>query len=74
MNIDLFHGYLISHKSEALKYFQRYLVEVEKILSKGVKTLINDYGCEYMSSQFKQLSEQKGIIRHFDYSLHTTVE
>jgi len=57
------HVYLISLKFEVLRCIQRYLIEVENRLSKSVKTLRTHYGREYMSDQFKELCEQKGIIR-----------
>lgn len=55
--------FLISHKSEALDCFRRYLIEVENQLDKSVKALRTDRGREYLSDQFKELCEEKGIIR-----------
>jgi hypothetical protein len=57
------HIYLISHKSEALKCFEAYLNEVENKLERKVKTLRTDRGREYLSDQFKELCEKKGIVR-----------
>src|SRR5438270_549399 len=57
------HIYLISHKSEALKCFETYLNEVENKLERKVKTLRTDRGREYLSDQFKELCEKKGIVR-----------
>jgi len=56
------HVYLISHKSEALGYFQLHLAEAEKTSSKSVKTLRTDYGREYLSDQIKELCEQREIV------------
>src|SRR4051812_28222504 len=56
------HIYLISHKSEALKCFETYLIEVEKKLERKEKTLHTDRGREYLSDQFKKLCEKKGIL------------
>src|SRR4051812_17741618 len=55
--------YLIAHKSEALKCFEAYLNEVENKLERKVKTLRTDRGREYLSDQFKELCEKKGIVR-----------
>ena len=57
------HVYLIAHSYKALDYFKRYLAEVENQLSKSLKTLRTDRGCEYLSDQFRKLCEEKGIRR-----------
>ena len=57
------HIYLFSHKSEALKCFEAYLNEVENKLERKVKTLRTDRGREYLSDQFRELCEKKGISR-----------
>ena len=54
---------MISHKSEALECFRRYLIEVENQLDKSVKALRTDRGREYLSDQFRELCEEKGIVR-----------
>jgi hypothetical protein len=46
------HVYLISHKSEALDCFIRYIDLVENKLSIKIKALRTDRGCEYLSEQF----------------------
>uniref|UniRef100_M1DVJ7 Retrotransposon protein, Ty1-copia subclass n=1 Tax=Solanum tuberosum TaxID=4113 RepID=M1DVJ7_SOLTU len=55
--------YLISHKSEALECFKRYLNEVENQLDKNIKSLRTDRGREYLSKQFEELCTEKGFIR-----------
>src|SRR4051812_42434615 len=57
------HICLISHKSEALKYFEACLNEVENKLERKVKTLRTNWGREYLSDQFKELCEKKEIVR-----------
>ena len=57
------HIYLISHKSEALDCFRRYLNLVENQLDQTIKTLRTDRGREYLSDQFKYLCDEKGINR-----------
>ena len=57
------HVYLISHKSEALNCFRRYMILVENQLDKSIKALRTDRGREYLSEQFKELCEEKGIKR-----------
>jgi len=57
------HVYLISHKSEALDCFKLYLNLVENQLEKRVKALRTDRGREYLSDQFKELCDEKGIHR-----------
>ena len=57
------HIYLISHKSEALDCFRRYLNLVENQLDQTIKTLRTDRGREYLSDQFKDLCDEKGINR-----------
>ena len=57
------HVYLISHKSEALECFRRYLRMVENQLDKSLKALRTDRGREYLSEQFKRLCDEKGIKR-----------
>ncbi|XP_019261101.1 PREDICTED: uncharacterized protein LOC109239051 [Nicotiana attenuata] len=55
--------YLISHKSEALECFKRYMNEVENQLDKSIKVLRTDRRREYLSKQFEELCTVKGIIR-----------
>ena len=57
------HVYLISHKSEALDCFRRYVHEVENQLDRSIKALRTDRGREYLSEQFKVHCEEKGVIR-----------
>jgi hypothetical protein len=57
------HVYLVSHKSEALDCFRRFMNLVENQMERTIKTLRTDRGREYLSEQFKQLCENKGIHR-----------
>jgi len=57
------HVYLISHKSEALDCFIRYTNLVENKLSTKIKPLRTDRGREYLSKQFKNFCDKKGIAR-----------
>ena len=56
--------YLLSHRHEALDFFKRFVVEAENKHEKGLKTFRTDRGCEYLSYQFKEFYEEKGILRH----------
>ena len=62
--------YLISHKSEALDCFRRYVSLVENQLDKSIKALRTDCGREYLSKQFKELCDEKGIMRQL--TMHRT--
>ncbi|KAL0386517.1 UNVERIFIED_CONTAM: Copia protein [Sesamum latifolium] len=55
--------YLLSHRSEALDCFKRFLAEVENQREVNLKVFRTDRGREYLSEQFKQICEDKGIIR-----------
>ena len=57
------HVYLISHKSKALDCFKRYMRLVESQLDKSIKALRANRGREYLSEQFKELCDEKGIAR-----------
>ena len=59
------YGYvqLIAHHYEALDCFKRFVAEVENQHEKSLKTLRTDHGHEYLSDQFKDLCEEKGICR-----------
>ena len=57
------HVYLISYKSEALDCFRRYMRLVENQLDKSIKAFRTDHGHEYLSEQFKELCDEKGIAR-----------
>ena len=57
------HVYLISHKFEALDCFRRYMRLVENQLDKSIKALKTDCGREYLSEQFMELCDEKGITR-----------
>ena len=53
---------LSSHKSQALKCFIKFMNLVENQLDKKIKILRTDRGREYLSDQFKQVCDDKGII------------
>ena len=57
------HVYLICHKSEALECFRKYINLVENQLDKRIKMLRTNRGREYLSDEFKQLCDDKGIDR-----------
>ena len=57
------HVYLISHKSEALECFRRFMNLVENQTEKNIKTLRTGRGREYLSEQFKKLCDEKDILR-----------
>ena len=52
------------HRHEALDCFKRFVAEVENKHEKGLKTFKIDRKCEYLSDQFKEFCEEKGILRH----------
>ena len=62
------HVYLISHKSKTLDCFRHYVNLVENQLDKSIKALRTDWGCEYLSKQFKNLCDEKGILRQLTIS------
>ena len=55
--------YLISHKSEALWCFRKFLNLVENQKDVRLKALRTDRGREYLSDQFKQIFDEKGNER-----------
>jgi len=55
--------YLISHKSEALACFQKYVNLVENQLDSRIKALRTNNGREYLSDLFRQFCDEKGIDR-----------
>ena len=57
------HVYLIFHKSEALDCFRRYMRLVQNQLDKSIKALRTNHEHEYLSEQFKELYDEKGIAR-----------
>ena len=56
--------YLLSHCYEALDCFKCFVAKVENKHEKGLKTFRTDRGREYLSDQFKEFYEEKGILRH----------
>uniref|UniRef100_A0A2N9IQ42 Integrase catalytic domain-containing protein n=1 Tax=Fagus sylvatica TaxID=28930 RepID=A0A2N9IQ42_FAGSY len=64
------YGYvqLIAHRYEALDCFKRFVAEVENQHEKSLKALRTDRGREYLSDQFKDLCEEKGIRRQLTIS------
>jgi transposase InsO family protein len=57
------HVYFIYHKSKALAYFKKFIIFVENQLDRNVKALRTDHGREYLSDEFKQMCEEKRILR-----------
>jgi transposase InsO family protein len=41
---------------------------VENQLDKSIKALRTDRGCEYLSKQFKELCDEKGVMRQLTMS------
>ena len=64
------YGYilLIAHRYEALDCFKRFVAEVENRHEKSLKALRTNRGREYLSNQFKDLCEEKGIRRQLTIS------
>ena len=64
------YGYvqLIAHRYEALDCFKCFVAEVENQHEKSLKALRIDHGREYLSVQFKDLCEEKGIRRKLTIS------
>ena len=62
------HIYLISHKSKALDCFTQFTRLVENQLSMKIKVLRFDRGREYLSEQFKNFCDEKGIARQLTIS------
>ena len=60
-----FYVYLISHKSKAFGCFKKFLNLVENQKDMGLKALRIDRGCKYLSDQFRQICNEKGIERYF---------
>ena len=59
---------MISHKSEALDYFTKFTRLVENQLSTKIKALRSDQEHEYLSEQFKEFCDEKGIARQLTIS------
>jgi transposase InsO family protein len=57
------HVYLISHKSETLACFKKFIILVENQLDRKVKALRTDHDREYLSDEFKPMCEENGIVR-----------
>ena len=55
--------YLLTHRHEALDCFKRFVAEVENQKEKKLKSFRTDRGREYLSDQFRELCEEKGIRR-----------
>jgi transposase InsO family protein len=57
------YGYVffISHKSEALSCFIKFMNLVENQLDMKIKILRINQGCDYLSDQFRKLYDEKGI-------------
>ena len=54
--------YLMQYKSEAFDKFKDFKAEVEKQLSKNIKTLRSDRGGEYLSYEFQDYLKENGIV------------
>ena len=54
--------YLLSHKHEALSCFKSYMSLVENQLDRKIKVLRTNRGGEYLSTQFRELCNERGIV------------
>ena len=54
--------YLMHRKSDALNKFIIFKVESDNLLGKHIKTLLFDWGCEFMTSRFEYFLRAQGII------------
>jgi transposase InsO family protein len=54
---------LISHKSEVLACFKKFIILVANQLDRKVKALRTDRGRQYLFDEFKQICEEKEILR-----------
>ena len=54
--------YLMRYKSEAFEKFKDFKAEVEKQLSKSIKSLRSDRGGEYLSEEFQDYLRENGIV------------
>ena len=52
----------ITHKSEVLKKFKALVQQLETATGKKLKTLRSDCGGEYVSKEFEEFLEEKGIL------------
>ena len=68
------YAYMISHKSQALDRFTKFMNLVENQLDKKIKTLKTDRGREYLSDQFKQFCDEKGDSTLVDYPICSTTK
>ena len=59
---------MIAHCYEALDCFKRFVAEVENQYENSLKALQIDHGHEYLSNQFRDLCEEKGIRRQLTIS------
>lgn len=57
------HVYLTSHKYEALECFRCYANKVKNQIDRTIKAFRIDKAREYLSNQFKDLCNEKSIIR-----------
>ena len=57
--------YFLENKSEALTYFMRFKMMVEKEFSSTIKCLLTDNGGEFLSHEFSRFCEEHGIKRQF---------
>ena len=57
--------YFLENKSEALTYFMRFQLMVEKEFSSAIKCLRIDDGGEILSHEFSRFCKEHGIKRQF---------
>jgi histone deacetylase 1/2 len=62
---------MLKHKKDVLPVFQKFVTLIQIQFSMGIKTLRYDNGGEYISQEFRQFCDSKGII-HKTTCSHTT--
>ena len=63
--------YMLKYKKDVLLVFQKIITLIQTQLSMGFKTLWSDNEGEYISQEFRQFCDSKGII-HKTTCPHTT--
>jgi transposase InsO family protein len=56
--------YFLRSKYEVFSVFKSFFAYIETQLSTGIKVLRSDSGGEYMSHEFHDFLQQKGIVSH----------
>jgi len=62
---------MLKHKKDVLPVFQKFITLIQTQFSMGIKTLRYDNGGKYISQEFRQFCESKGIIHKTTYPYTT---